>query len=1001
MTVWNKTGSTTWTKINSIFNKTGSSSWTEIVSVWIKTASNAWTKVFAKVAVPANTVPPAISGSSKLYGTLSGTLGTWTAPNGTNSYARQWQSASNSNGVEGIFGTSQTSGQTSSTYTTTDAVDGRWVRLRVTATNLSGDSTAFSDSVLITKYKPVALAIPLISGAPAVNSTLTALTTVGTYWKNTTTNAGDTSPTTFSYRWYWGDTGDNIGSDSSTYFVSPTDIDHTIRVDVTAKNTGGETTSTSDQTATVGQQIGISNITFKDSDGANGFNNRGNLVTATATRLSWKVSGVNTSTTFRVRYRVLNNQTSAYWNPDTQAVAAASAAWIVYSDDYYGTGNISNVTISGGDAFLYDDYSIPEIFDGSTFSGGIARWTWEYELSAVIGGVRYYWVPGDTVSTSFSFDWWDIDPTSLGTITATPTSGGPGTTVTFSGIIQSYPSGLNTYPYAYRVVYGDGSDSGYQYPSYGTSKPTYSLSHTYNSIGYYSPYVETIPNYSTGTAQVTIQNTLTAPTISSVSSTTEGSPVTAYFYGGSGPYYQIYWTTGVAPTGAPISPDASGGSSPITDTTGPAATGYTWYMYVRSVASVGETSVGPSLLASSWSAGYPFTVTSTAVSQISAPTVRATNTYSSSIVKYLDSITWSAGTYNNASTITSVLLYSTNSANLVAGQAGNTLSSYRTANPYTIVPSDPAGTPYIFAVRDTVLGTNGTTSYYYSSQITSANADAIAFSYGTATSSAGGWTASINSGSQSGASYSLSSGTGTVNSSTGSVTVTGLGSNTTTSVTVNKSVSGYNDTTAPASGTSATVVTYSLNYSANGGSSTPLPQTGASGNTITLATSAGTRSGFTFGGWNISGTTYSAGGAYTFGSADATATAIWNVVFVAPSSGAPSWSSGSNFSRKTTATTHLQWFTDYPSISGSGSFTGMQFEIRTTAGGGTLLASGSRGYPGAGSYPYSAGGTIWAFRCGTTDGDITYNAASRFARARTVMQGTNGSTYFGTWSGWI
>jgi hypothetical protein len=97
----------------------------------------------------------------------------------------------------------------------------------------------------------------------------------------------------------------------------------------------------------------------------------------------------------------------------------------------------------------------------------------------------------------------------------------------------------------------------------------------------------------------------------------------------------------------------------------------------------------------------------------------------------------------------------------------------------------------------------------------------------------------------------------------------------------------------------------------------------------------------------------------------------------------------------------LQWFTDYPGISGDGSITGMDFEIRTTAGGGTLLASGTRAYPGAGSYPYSAGGTIWAFRMGTTDGDITYNAAARFGRVRVRMLGTNGTTYFGDWSGWI
>jgi len=495
---------------------------------------------------------------------------------------------------------------------------------------------------------------------------------------------------------------------------------------------------------------------------------------------------------------------------------------------------------------------------------------------------------------------------------------------------------------------------------------------------------------------------LTPPTSVTVTPGPQGGSVTATFSGGSGPSYQMYWYgSATAPTGQ-VTPDQTGTSSQssiqLTDTTGPPSTA-TQYMYIRSVTNVGDTSAGESTTASAWSAGVSFNMTSTAVSQNSAPTVRATNTFSTSTVKYGDSITWSTGTYTNQASKTSVLIYSTSTSNL-SGTNGNTLSSFRTANPYVIQTSDPAGTPYAFAVRDTVVGTNGTTYYFFSGHITSANADAVAFSYGTATSQSGGWTASINSGAQTDATYSITSGTGQINASTGQVTVTGLGSNATTSVTVTKSVSGYNSTTAPASGTSSTVVTYTLTYNANSGSSTPLPQTGASGSTITLASSAGTRSGFTFGGWNISGTTYSAGGSYTFGAANAAATAIWTANFVAPSAPAPSWSSGSNFQR-ITGSSILRWYTDYPGISGSGSITGMDFEIRTTAGGGTLLASGTRSYPGAGSYPYSGGGTVWAFRCGTSDGDISYSASARFARARVRMLGTNGTTYFGTWSGWI
>jgi len=246
MTVWTKTGNSTWTKINSVFTKTGATTWTELLGVWVKTAASTWTKVFTRLSVPANTVAPEVTGSGYLYGTLSGTLGTWTAPNGTNSYARQWQSAASSGGSFGAI-----SGATSSTFTTTASQDGRWVRLRVTATNASGSSEAFSNEVQITKYSPVALTTAGINGTATAGSTLTALTTVGTYWKNTTTITGDTAPDYFTYAWSQGDTGNPIGSNSSTYVIQNADINHTIRVQVTAHNTGGTSSSTSSATATV------------------------------------------------------------------------------------------------------------------------------------------------------------------------------------------------------------------------------------------------------------------------------------------------------------------------------------------------------------------------------------------------------------------------------------------------------------------------------------------------------------------------------------------------------------------------------------------------------------------------------------------------------------------------------------------------------------------------------------------------------------------------------
>jgi hypothetical protein len=919
-----------WTEVKSIFHKRNGA-WTEVLNVFRKT-SGSWVKVFAAAKIPGNTVPPTITGSGYLFGTLTNTnLGTWT--NTPTSYARQWRRGTPPSGGGLPTSYSNISGATSSTYVTTSSDNGKYVVCQVTATNAVGNNIAVSNEIYISKYAPVSLLPYTFSGTPIVGATLTALEQIGS-WKSTTTNTDDTYPDTFEYEWSYAN-GTIIqstalnGINQNTYLIVNADLNQQIRVRVTGTNTGGSATSgyTTSGTVTTTYSFSFGNTLYVGSNGYIGLDNGGSVAgTAGNGRniniwnedlVQYRLQEYSDSSNYHLYFRAYR-----YQSPLVRSAINA----LDYQIKFYTGQPYCDVYL------VRKGSSVPTYIDNpGYYSNGLNGGT------GIVG--PFAWTAGSVLRVYFN-----------GTLASTSAA-------SWTSISDTLWKDITT------------SDIDDSFTSVVTS----------------------------ANQQAPI---LTAPTITSVSSGLEGAPVSAFFTGGSGPAYQIYWTTASSlSTTVQYTPDGSGSSSPVTDSTGPSSAGSTYYMYVRSVASTGETSVGPSTVASSWSAGFPFTVTSSAVSQNSAPTATATSTGSTSIVKYLDSITWSAGTYNNAASVTSVLLYSTNTSNLVS-PSGNTLSSFRTANPYTLTTTDPAGTPYVFSVRDTVVGTNGTTYYFYSNQITSANADAVSFSYGTATSAAGGWTASVNSGTQSGASYSLSSGTGTVNSSTGQVTVTGLGSNTTTSVIVTKSVSGYNSTNATATGTSATVVTYSLNYSANGGSSTPTTQTGAQGSSITLAANAGTRSGFTFGGWNIGGTTYSGSSSYTFGAADATATAIWNAVFVVPTSPAPSWTSGGNFQR-ITGSSILRWYTDYPSISGSGSITGMDFEIRTTAGGGTLLASGTRAYPGAGSYPYSGGGTVWAFRCGTSDGDISYSSSARFARARVRMLGTNGTTYFGTWTGWI
>jgi len=410
----------------------------------------------------------------------------------------------------------------------------------------------------------------------------------------------------------------------------------------------------------------------------------------------------------------------------------------------------------------------------------------------------------------------------------------------------------------------------------------------------------------------TTPSVLTAPTITSVSSTIEGAPVTAYFSGGSGPYYQIYWTTGAAPT-FNATPDAEGSSSPLTDSTGPATTGFTYYMYVRSVSSLGYTVPGPSSLASAWSSGYSFTVAS---ANLTAPTI--------SFV--------SAGNVNGP-----VSVY-------FSGGTGPFYQAFwwgTASGPTVSVTADASGSSS--PLTDNTGPSSNATQYMYVRSVKTAGETSVGPSTLAST-----WS--------SGVSFNMTQPPIIPTITMGSNT--GVGQS---GATINWS---------------STNQSYATVDGVNVGNVTSYAFTGKSASTTYSGTVV-----------VYSSTGNSASASYSF---------TTSASFTIPTSVAPSL----QFLR-TSASSRLDWYCDYPGISGNGTITGMDFEIRTTAGGGTLLASGTRAYPGAGTYPYSAAGTIWAFRMGTANSDISYSASARYGRARVVMLGSNGTTYYGTWSGWI
>lgn len=253
-------------------------------------------------------------------------------------------------------------------------------------------------------------------------------------------------------------------------------------------------------------------------------------------------------------------------------------------------------------------------------------------------------------------------------------------------------------------------------------------------------------------------------------------------------------------------------------------------------------------------------ISPTPVTQNSAPTLSGTGISGTSLSA-------TAGTYSAASSVTTVIGYNTSGS-----FSGYLSTSSRRSSPYTVTDIDASNPPFYFAAYDEVVGTNGTTYYFYSSTIKSkllvsfdgnGGSTPSAISYYSDT----GTALTLPSTSRSGYTFN-----GWYTASSGGSYVGGSGSGYTASASANTTL--YAQWTA--------IPTYSVTYAGNGNTSGTVPTDGstyASGATVTSKTNSGSlaKTGYTFGGWSISsGGTVSAGSTFTMPSSAVTLTAIWN-----------------------------------------------------------------------------------------------------------------------------
>lgn len=666
--IWIKTsntGTTRWRKATSIHIKRFSGAttkWFAAKVVWIKNTSQGWLRVWPTSGVFPLTDPyitTTASGSTPLYGnntvgannvvrigtTYYGRNGTWD-PNGfsISSYNYLWPYYSTSVAADsydqlgnlgsGVF-SSPSNALTISTFANAAAADGNYISFRITANasnslySNTADSKDSYGKIRVIRRTPINTTF-VLNGTASVGSTLS----VGSSWNTTEAYKPDAARNTIY--WYKSSSNTSIyngqgrtqitsANGSYSYVVQPADLGSYIIAEETAFNTG------SDYDIGVGLFTnGLNQVTAVSAIVVTG------LSAPTSTSIS-SMSRLNNTTVRAVidssggsgpYYQQFWTTASSAPNPENRYDAASTTSTV--TEDY---------TFNAGSTYYFYIRSSSENLGNTTTNGTGTSGTYS-AYGPSTGAASYAFVQASG-SPSISGN------TTVGstlTLTTSP-SGSPSAQV--NSIIWRRADG---------GAGGNSFTAGSVLQSGGTTYTIDSPVVAYSSVGY-AIRAEVVYNNGLGVnaaissnSLVVTSSNLTAPTISSVTVGNIGGPVSVSFTGGSGPSYQAFWWgTATAPT-ASVTPDATGSSSPLTDSTGPSSTA-TQYMYVRSVLTAAETSIGPSTLASPWSSGVGFSMTQPAPTNATAPTLTPTSISVGTL------LTAGVGTWNNTPTSYDIRIY--------------------------------------------------------------------------------------------------------------------------------------------------------------------------------------------------------------------------------------------------------------------------------------------------------------------------------------------------------
>jgi hypothetical protein len=202
----------------------------------------------AAQARPANTAEPRITGTASVGSTLSANTGSWTGS--PTSFAYQWVRCPEGGGRSDGSDCASIGGATTAKYVVASADLDHRLRVRVTAANADGQQTVASNATPRVRQadagRPVNVAAPTLSGTPAQDQTLRVAP--GTW--------NGRQPITFTFRWLRCDgSGNNCiiqsGSSNDSYGLREGDVGKTIRARVIARNSRGESSRLTAQSAAV------------------------------------------------------------------------------------------------------------------------------------------------------------------------------------------------------------------------------------------------------------------------------------------------------------------------------------------------------------------------------------------------------------------------------------------------------------------------------------------------------------------------------------------------------------------------------------------------------------------------------------------------------------------------------------------------------------------------------------------------------------------------------